>query len=193
MPLTAEELMLKFVGGDDSAFTVLLERFKPLVVDFALQIVGDRETAEDIAQEAFLRVFRSRDSYRPSAKFSTWLYTIITNLCYDEFRKHRRQVSLESMLGRPLAAESQIRQAGPARRSPPPRPDVQAEEKELSTLIEDAMKTLSEDHQEVVSLRIHEGLACAEVAEKLGCSIGTVKSRMHYALKKLREQLLKRT
>jgi RNA polymerase sigma-70 factor (ECF subfamily) len=193
MPVSAEELMLRFAGGEDSAFAALLERFRPLVLDYAKHIIGDRETAEDITQETFLRVFRARDTYQPSAKFSTWLYRIVTNLCYDEFRKHRRQVSLESMLGSLLAVESHLPQAGLGRRGPAQRPDVQAEEKEMGTLIEDAMETLSQEHREVISLRIHEGLACAEVADRLGCSIGTVKSRMHYALKKLREQLMKRT
>lgn len=184
--------MLRFASGDDSAFAELLGRFKVQLVDYAKHMLGDRETAEDIAQETFLRVFRARGSYRQEAKFSTWLYTIATNLCYDELRKHRRQVSLESMFGHPRASEDQSSAPGPSRRSPAPRPDVEAEQKELTGLIGEAMQSLSPEHQEVISLRVHEGLACAEAADRLRCSIGTVKSRMHYAVKKLREELMRR-
>lgn len=193
MPLTDEELMLRFAGGDDSAFVRLLEKFKPRLVDFAVEIVRDRETAEDIAQETFLRIFRARESYRPTAKLSTWIYTIVTNLCYDELRKHRRQVSLESMLGHPPTAEDQLSWPGTLRSGGPPRPDVQVERKELAALVRDIMQTLSREHQEVICLRIDEGLGYAEVAERLGCSVGTAKSRMHYAMKKLRDGLLRRT
>ena len=162
MGLTDEDVMLRFVGGDESAFVQLLEKFKPQLVDFARQMLQDRETAEDIVQETFLRVLRSKDSYRPTAKFSTWIYTITTNLSYDELRKHRRQVSLESMLGHPPTSEDQLSWERRGRRKPPPQPDVQAEQKELAGLIEDAMQSLSQEHREVICLRIHEGLGYAE-------------------------------
>ena len=190
--MTDEELMLRFVAGDDSGLVQLLTKFKPQLADYAIQIVHDRETAEDLAQEAFLRVIRAKQTYRPTAKFSTWLYTIATNLCYDYLRKHRRQVSLESVLGHPATNEDEVLGAGAMRRTSPPRPDVQAEQRELVGLIEDVMQSLSPEHREVISLRIHQGLGYAEAAEKLGCSIGTAKSRMHYAMKRLRERLLKR-
>ena len=192
MPLTDEELMLRFVAGDDSGLVQLLTKFKPQLADYAVQIVHDRETAEDLAQEAFLRVIRAKQTYRPTAKFSTWLYTIATNLCYDYLRKHRRQVSLESVLGPPTTNEDEVLGAGAMRRTQPARPDAQAEQRELVGLVEDVMQSLSPEHREVISLRIHQGLGYAEAAEKLGCSVGTVKSRMHYAMKRLRERLLRR-
>lgn len=193
MPATTdEELMLRFAQGDESAFVGLLQKFKPRLTEFAMQILHDRETAEDITQEAFLRVFRAKGSYRPLAKFSTWIYTIVTNLCYDELRKHRRQVSLESMLRRPPTDEDVVLGRGPTQRPPPPGPDVQAEQNELACLIDEVVQSLSPEHRQVISLRIHQGLGYAEAAARLGCSVGTAKSRMHYAVKNLRDGLMKR-
>ena len=192
MSLADEELMLRFVEGDHSGFIQLLEKFKPQLVDFAVQMVRDRETAEDIAQETFLRVFRAKDSYRPLAKFSTWLYTIATNRCLDELRRHRREVSLESVLGRAPTAEDHLLQAGPLRRPPATRPDVQAEQNELASLVREVIGSLSHEHRQMILLRTHEGLGYAQAAARLGCSVGTAKSRMHYAMKNLRDGLMKR-
>ena len=191
MPPTDEELMLHFAQGDDSAFVQLLTKFKPRLVDFARQIVRDRETGEDIAQEAFLRVFRARGSYRATGKFSSWIHTITANLCYDELRKHRRLVSLESVLGRPPTADDAVVGAA-MQRAQAPGPDAQVERKELIGLLDDVLRSLSPEHQQAVALRVHEGLAYAEMAERLGCSVGTAKSRMHYAMKYLRDGLMKR-
>ena len=188
--MTDEDLMLQFAQGDRSAFARLIEKHKARVVEFATQIVKSREAADDIGQDAFLRVFRARESYRPTARFSTWLYTIATNLCYDELRKHRRQVSLEGMLGHPPNADEQLLAAARHGRTTPAGPDVQAERRELSGMIDETIRSLSREHREVITLRIHEGLGYAEVAERLDCSLGTAKSRMHYAMKKLRERML---
>jgi len=170
----------------------LLEKFKPRLVDFAMHMIRDRETAEDIAQETFLRVLRAKDTYRPIAKFSTWIHTITTNLCYDELRKHRRQVSLESMLGHPPTAEDQLFSARSMRRHPVPRPDAQAEQKELADLVDDIIESLSRQHRDVIVMRIREGLGYAEIAQRAGCPTGTAKSRMHHAMKKVRDELMRR-
>lgn len=192
MGVTDEELMVRFAQGDSSAFAQLFEKHKPRVMEFAEYIVRSREAAEDVAQETFLRVLSARASYRPTAKFTTWLYTIAKRLCFDELRKHRRQTSLESVLGHPPTAEDRLGFADPTRRPSPPRPDREVERREIGDLIGEAILTLSDEHQQVIRLRIDEGLGYAEAAERLGCSTGTAKSRMHYAMKNLREELLRR-
>jgi RNA polymerase sigma-70 factor (ECF subfamily) len=192
MPLADEDLMKRFAEGDGSAFAQLLEKYKGQLAEFAQQIVRDRETAEDIVQETFLRVFRARADYRPIARFSTWLYTIATNLCYDLLRKQRRRVSLESMLGHPPSIEDRFPGAGSGR-PPLPAPDVQAERRELAGLVTDLLAELSPDHRQVIALRVHEGLGYAEAAARLGCSVGTAKSRMHYAIQRLRRRMEDRT
>ena len=192
MPPTDDELMLRFAEGEDSAFVQLLQKFKPQLVEFAKHIVRDRETGEDIVQEAFLRVFRARTSYRPQGKFASWVYTITTNLCYDEVRKRSRQVSLEAMLGRPPTAEDVILRAAPGHTKPAPRPDAQAEQRELVDILEDVMQTLSPEHRQTIALRVREGLGYSQVAQRLGCSVGTAKSRMHYAMKNLRDEFMER-
>lgn len=192
MSPTDEQLMMRFAAGDTAAFAQLLEKFKPQVVDFAAHIMGDVEMAEDIAQEAFLRVFLARDSYQPKARFSTWLYTIAKNLCYDHLRKHRRELSLEAMLKHPPTSEDDAFAHAPAGRPGTRSPDVEAEERELVDLVDSILRELSSEHREVVLLRIQRGLGYAAAAAHLGCSIGTVKSRMHYAMKRVRRELLKR-
>jgi RNA polymerase sigma-70 factor (ECF subfamily) len=189
---TDEELMMRFAEGDQSAFVALLRKYRPQLMEFAKHMTRNCETAEDIVQEALLRVVKARDTYRPEAKLSTWLYTIVRNLCYDELRKHRRQVSLEGMLGDPATVEDRLGDAALRRPPPAARPDVAAARKELSELAEEAMLSLSAEHRVVIQLRISEGLGYAEIADRLSCSPGTAKSRMHYALKGLRAELLRR-
>lgn len=185
--------MQQCAAGDRAAFEQLFQRHKPDVAEFAEYLLRDREAAEDVAQEAFLRVLGARQTYRPTARFRTWVYTIVRNLCYDELRKHRRQVSLESVLGRPPTAEDTIPGADTSfRRRSVPGPDAQAEARELADLLAEILPLLSEDHREVVVLRMYEGLGCAEAASRLGCSPGTIKSRLHYAMKRLRDELMGR-
>lgn len=192
MPPLPEELMMRFVRGDTVAFGRLVEMLKPQLVEYARHMLGDRETAEDLVQETFLRVLRARESYQQTAKVSTWIHTILTNLCYDELRKQRRQVSLERLLGHPPTADDQLASLAPERKDGRAGPDVQAERKELSAIADEVMQSLSPEHRDVIHLRIHEGLGNAEAADRLGCSVGTAKSRMHYALRYLREGLLRR-
>ena len=188
-----EELMVRVAAGDRGAFAELFARHKPQVVDLAHYFVRSREAAEDIAQETFLRLLRAADTYRPAARFTTWLYTIARNLCYDELRQHRRQVSIESLLGRPPTAEDEIPGSdGSVRARTSPGPDAMAQQRELTRLANDAILDLSTEHRQIIGLRLDEGLAYAEIAERLGCSVGTVKSRLHYALQRLREELLRR-
>jgi RNA polymerase sigma-70 factor (ECF subfamily) len=95
------------------------------------------------------------------------------------------------MLGHPPSIEDRFPGAGRGH-PPPPAPDVQAAQRELAGLVSELLKGLSDDHRRVIALRIHEGLGYAAAAERLGCSVGTAKSRMHYALRRLREGMEKR-
>src|SRR5215203_2371495 len=93
-----EDLMVMYQKGEVRAFEVLLSRHRKPVYNFILRFVGDKETAEDLLQEAFLRVIKGADAYKRQAKFTTWLYTIARNLCVDQSRrrKHRKHASLDA-------------------------------------------------------------------------------------------------
>src|SRR5258707_1999681 len=99
-----EDLMVMYQRGEVRAFEVLLSRHRKPVFNFILRFVGDRETAEDLLQEAFMRVIKGAEAYKRQAKFTTWLYTIARNLCVDQTRrrKHRRHASLDA----PMAADA---------------------------------------------------------------------------------------
>ena len=136
-------------------------------------------------------MFRARESYVPRARFSTWVYTITTNLCYDELRKGKRRSSLESMLGRTVLTEEQLCWIGQMHRGARSRPDLHVQQRELSDALREAITQLSSAHRDVVRMRIDEGRGYADIADRIGCSVGTAKSRMHYAVKGLREAMFR--
>ena len=100
VPATDEALVLRVAEGDSEAFEVLLDRWEGPAKRYAFRVLGDSHMAEDLAQEAFLRLYRGARDYRPTARFSTWFYTILGNLCRDRIRRLRRRP--EEGAGRPL-------------------------------------------------------------------------------------------
>jgi RNA polymerase sigma-70 factor, ECF subfamily len=184
-----EALMLRYQQGEVRAFEVLLTRHRKPVFNFILRFVGDAAQAEDLLQDAFLRVIKGADTYQRQAKFTTWLYTIARNLCVDASRraKHRRAASLDA----PLDASGEgnggtlldvVGDKGPAT-------DRQVISKELGGRLWAAVEKLSEEQREVFLLREFHDMPFKEIADVVGCPENTVKSRMRYALEKLRADL----
>src|ERR1700722_7524850 len=99
------QLMLDVKAGDDESFALLLHRYRSPLVNFLFRMVKSREQAEDLAQEVFIRVYRAREEYVPTAKFTTWLFRIATNLALNSLRDHRHQ-KLEMSIDAPLKADS---------------------------------------------------------------------------------------
>jgi len=180
-----EALMVQFQQGDARAFEILLTRHQRPVFNFILRSVRSRATAEELMQEAFLRVIKGAAKYKQQAKFTTWLYTIARNLCVDHSRrmKHRRTQSLDQPLGEDggtmldRVADDQIGS------------DRKAVSKELSGRMQEAIAALSDEQREVFLLREFQHLPFKEIAEVVGVPENTVKSRMRYALEKLRDAL----
>ena len=180
-----EELMVAFQGGESPAFEELLKRHQNGVYNFIYRFLGNRETAEEVFQEAFFKVHQAADRYLPNGKFTTWLYTIVRNLCVDTFRrkKIRLTVSLderrdegESTLGDKIAGDDI-----PA--------DILSSAHQIQGALETALAKLNDDQREVFLLREKEGFKFEEIADMTGVSVNTVKSRMRYALEGLRRAL----
>ncbi len=188
LSLSDEEAMSRVRGRDDPrAFALLLRRWELPIQRLCTRMTGDPRLAEDLAQEAFARLFAHRKRYRGSARFSTFLWRIAVNVCLDERRKAKRraQTSLDCDDGRGAVSVETL--AGPEA-----LPDALAVRLERAELVREALLQLSERHRTVLVLRHYEGLKFREIAEVLDIPQGTVKSRMAEGLSRL-ARLLKPT
>ena len=170
-----EELMQGVGQGSSGSFEALYGRYRRRLYNFILRYVQDEALAEDLFQEAFLRLLRAAPRWRPRARLSTWLYRVALNLCIDSSRK-RRESDLD-----PAAAEALVD------RRPGPQDRLQASE--MAQWLKAEVARLPAEQRAVLLLRVYEGLSEREVAEVVGCPVGTVKSRLHYALRRLRQRM----
>jgi RNA polymerase sigma-70 factor (ECF subfamily) len=188
-----EALLMAYRGGDARAFERLVARHEKPVWNFLRRFVANAATAEDLLQEVFLRVVKSaheqESEWRGAAKFSTWLYTIARNLCVDHARRavHRDAASLDGPghAGADTEATLHDRIA-----SPGPAPDAAVADRQAKARIDAAIAALPPDQREVFLMREVMEMPFAEIAAAVGASEPTVKSRMRYALEKLRASLV---
>jgi RNA polymerase sigma-70 factor (ECF subfamily) len=185
LPIPSDEDLLRAVaGGDPRAFEVLLDRWEGPAKRYAARILGDSHAAEDLAQEAFLRVARGAAAWQPTARFSTWFYTILGNLCRDRLRQARRRPGDSSP--RPLG-EGEAEPEDPGRGVLPPHEALEAAE--TRDLVAKAVRALPSHLQQAVVLREFEGMKYREIAETLGCDLGEVKVLIHRGRKALAKAL----
>jgi len=179
------EIMLRVKTGDQSAFDYLVQKYRRPMVSFMYRMARNSAAAEDLAQEVFLRVYRSRETYEASAKFTTWLYRIATNLSLDHLRRRRPPtVPLDS------AAVTAEDVGGAATREPPMSLiETALERSEMSQCVQSYLETLPDDYRVAVLLHDVYGLSNPEIAQLLGCSVATAKIRLHRARRRLREVL----
>lgn len=182
-----EALMLRYQGGDRTAFAVLVRRHKTPIYNFILRHVSAPAAAEDLTQDAFVRVVQNAGEFRHSSRFSTWVFTIARNLCIDHIRKmsHRKHASLDqapSEDGTPLGERL-------ADGHPRAAVDRMAGMGELSDRIKAAVEDLPEDQREVFLLREVGCVPFKDIAEMIGVPENTIKSRMRYALERLQRAL----
>ena len=178
MERTESILVADLCDGDMTALAILVDRHKDLVYRVAMQITKNSDDASDVLQDAFLKVYDSINAFRQESAFETWLYRIVVNLSIDAVKKRKRQQ--ESMAS--LSEVSDVHQSRDAQQDP----TRQAERNELQEWVTQAVNSLSIKHRSVVILHELEGLSHPQIAEILDCSEGTVRSRLHYARKRLR-------
>lgn len=183
--LSDEGLMEEIVRGSEAAFAALVKRYQSRIINVVARLIGDRDRAQEIAQETFLRVFIHRERYRPSGKFSTWLYTIAMNLGKNEIRRRvraRGSVSLEKLLE--VAGDS-----GGVVADPAPGPDRLFRRRDVEKRVAAAVERLPRKFREVVVLRDIQQLSYEEIGEVLRIPGGTVRSRINRARLALKELL----
>jgi len=179
--MTDEQAMWRVQTRDDHrAFVQLLERWEEPIGRLCVRMTGDVHRGEDLTQDTFARVFEKRKSFQPNARFSTWLWRIALNLCYDELRRiNRRSESLlDADENATVAGQREIAAETPA-------PDVQMAEREEGELVRRALLQLPEIYRGVLVLRHYEKLKLREIAEILEIPEGTVNSRLAEGLAQL--------
>ena len=178
------QLMLETKAGDDASFELLLQRYRTPVINFLFRMVRDPAVAEDLAQEVFIRVYRARESYAPSAKFTTWLFRIASNLALNRIRDTRHQ-QLEVSLDAPVGEDDSGMDL-PAREL---RVDQIMLERDRARFIRRAVEALPEKQRVAVFLHKYEEMDYSEIANVLGCSEAALKSLLFRAYEALRVQL----
>jgi RNA polymerase sigma-70 factor (ECF subfamily) len=176
--LSDSQVVQRFLDGESRAFGELVSRYDNRLLNFVYRTVGDRERAQDLVQETFVRVYRHLHRFDQTKKFSTWVYTIAGNLAKNELRNRSRN---------PLVLFQTIKKNWDADHRPLEwedtsyKPDDLYRKRHLKELVDRAVQELPEHHRIVFVLRELEGKTYEEIAEITGCNLGTVKSRLNRA------------
>ncbi|MBN1947155.1 MAG: RNA polymerase sigma factor [Bradymonadales bacterium] len=185
-----EDLMLQYASGDLAAFEELLRRHERPVYNFIARYLGDRAAAEDLVQEVFLRVIRTRKRYKKKAKFRTWLFTITRNVCIDRMRSlgRRSEVSLNRCVSSD-GDESGATFLDQLTDEEPSGGSGSMIRAEFRNRLQRALEELPAEQREVFIMKEFSGMKFREIADAVGSNENTVKSRMRYALETLRGHL----
>ena len=167
--MTDEELMTAFQAGDDAAFEQLYTRHQRPIYQYIYRRMANGSRAEELTQEVFMGLIRSRGTWRMEASFKTYLYRIAFNQCASEARRadFRANEPLEHPDGTPRDVEADC-----------PAPDAEATRRQEAALVASALEALDDDQREAIVLREYQGLSYEEIGEVLGVAVGTVKSRI---------------
>ena len=176
--LDTNDIITRHLAGDERAFGEILQRYRSRLLRFIYRMIGDRERAEDLVQEAFIRIHRHLHRFDSTRKFSTWAYTIASNLAKNELRNRSRN---------PLVYYQSARARGDEDQRPlqfedaTSRPDDMYANRHLKELVDATVERLSPAHREVFVLRELQGKSYEEIAAVTQCNLGTVKSRLNRA------------
>ncbi len=174
--LPETELIQKAQQGHPLAFRYLVERHQKMTYTLAYRFLNNADDAKDIVQEAFIRIWKNLDQYKPEVKFSTWLYKITTNLCLDRIKsKHHQQQKNQVSEDFKIASST--------------TPEKILEQEELAAFVHHAAQTLTPKQQAVFILSDLQGLSMNEIEESLGMSKGNIKSNLYYARLAMQEKI----
>ncbi len=172
--------------GDRSAFGELVDLYKDKIFHLAYRMLGNKQEAEDVMQDTFLRVYKNLDKYDANQKFSTWIYRIATNLCIDRLRKRKWNFSLDAEI-----SDAEGLDWYSMLQSEEPGPEKQILLSETQRQIRSAIGALPEKYRSVVVLRYLQDLSLQEISEVLGMPVTTIKTRVHRGREFLRKRLEK--
>jgi len=175
------DLISRAAAGDPSAFQTIVERHRSMVYRVAFQFAGNHHDAEDIAQEVFIKVYRSLDRFRQDAQLTSWMYRIVMNACIDHRRRHRLAIAA------PFGEEAELKMLNTPEETPDP--EERAYAGELGQVLEWEIGRLPKGQRVVFVMRHHQGMKLCEIAEALGLAEGTVKRQLHAAVHRLRQAL----
>lgn len=180
--LTDEELISEFQANNNvEAFELLVKRYKDPLTNFVYRFVGDRDASTDVVQDTMIRFYLHKDSYKSFAKFSTWIYTIATNLAKNELKRRKRKNLFSIHSGDDEETMDLLDKSA--------LPDVLADSEIKNKIIQKALSKVKEVYREVVILRDVQDMSYEEIAEITGLSIGTVKSRINRGRAQLQKLL----
>ena len=188
--LADDQLVKQSLQGDGQAFEELVQAYQNKVYSLTYRYMGNEDDAYDMAQETFLKAYRSLRSFKGDSSFGTWIYRIATNVCLDEIRRRKRRI-IPFSLDEPMATldgdeyEKEIADKSSST-------DIIYEKKEFSRYIQQLLDEMKPDHKNAIVLRDIMELSYEEMASVLNCSIGTVKSRINRARSVLKKKLIDR-
>ena len=175
------DLIARAAAGDGPAFHALVERHRAMVYRLAYQFAGNHHDAEDIAQDVFIKVYRSLDRFRHDAQVTSWLYRIVMNACLD----HRRRSAPAGWA--PFTEDAELKMANTPEEGP--GPEERAYGGQIGEVLSEEIARLPPGQRLVFTMRHHEGLKLSEIASALGLAEGTVKRQLHAAVHRLRAAL----
>lgn len=178
-----EQLMKQLQSGREEAFNLIVKRYQTRLYNFLYRYTRNHEDTEDLVQETFLRVYRSRNAYEPIARFSTWMFTIAGNLMRTQFRKKSRMQTWS------IDDDEQEYGSYFELASPDETPDEQIHSEMTVRLINDAFNSMPDEYSELLDLRENKELSYEEIAEAVNLPMGTVKSRINRGRQKVQNKI----
>ena len=173
-------IVRKVLGGDANAFETLVLEYEKNVYNIALRMTGNSEDAADMTQEAFIKAYNSLQSFRGDSKFSVWLYRIVSNVCLDFLRSKNRRPTVSLSVEDDDGEDTQLDVADESQ-----SPDLLLDRKLTRESVRRGLDSLPPDYRQILLLREIQGLSYDEIAQALGLEVGTVKSRIFRARKRL--------
>ncbi|MDD5687811.1 MAG: RNA polymerase sigma factor [Elusimicrobia bacterium] len=185
-----EELMMEIAKGDKKSFNELFLKYKEQLFNFIYRQVGNSQLAEDLTQNVFISVFKKAGTFNTDKPFKPWLYKIAVNACYYEYRQQKRNIvlSLDNEIENSNGETVELKEM----QSDDDRgPQEEVEKKDEQDKIRKILNSLNENHRLIINMFVYEGISYKEMASLMDCPIGTIKSRIYYALREIKEQIEK--